>query len=270
MFGSIHTDGSDNLGTKKCQFCAEEILEEAIKCKHCGSMLDESSSSLTKSEPPVESPTKSEPTIKHKKSKQVPTSVGCLIIIILFVVVIPFCMKVAEGPNERVKPTAVQSEQKTSDAVPTPLTEAQKAEKTEKILTQLKTIPVEEHEKNRDLYQQLSSMHPDNEKYKEKFNFYQGKIVAKRQKARAAAERKKKIEGQFSSWDGSHRNLAQTIKQGMNDPKSYEHVETVYWDRGDHLVVRTTFRGKNAFGGVVVNSVKAKVDLNGNVFQIIE
>ena len=56
----------------------------------------------------------------------------------------------------------------------------------------------------------------------------------------------------------------------MNDPDSYEHVETVYWDRDDHLVVSTTFRGKNAFGGTVSNTVKAKVSLDGQDIEIVE
>ena len=28
---------------KSCKFCAEEVKDEAIKCKHCGSMLVETS-----------------------------------------------------------------------------------------------------------------------------------------------------------------------------------------------------------------------------------
>ena len=81
--------------------------------------------------------------------------------------------------------------------------------------------------------------------------------------------RKESLQKLFSAWDGSHRALTEVIKKSMNDPGSYEHEETVYWDKGDHLIVKTTFRGKNAFGGVVKNWVMAKVDLNGNVIEIL-
>jgi len=86
---------------------------------------------------------------------------------------------------------------------------------------------------------------------------------------RLAAERKKRIESGFSYWNGSHRGLTKLIKKTMNDPKSYKHVETTYGDKGDHLIVKTTFRGKNAFGGVVANWVMAKTDLDGNVIEVI-
>ena len=81
--------------------------------------------------------------------------------------------------------------------------------------------------------------------------------------------RKELVEKHFSAWDGSHRGLTRVIKDSMNDPKSYEHVETRYGDKGDYLIVSTTFRGKNAFGGVVKNTIVAKVDLEGNVIEIL-
>ena len=84
------------------------------------------------------------------------------------------------------------------------------------------------------------------------------------------ADEEERIKRGFSGWDGSHKGLTKVIKSMMNDPGSYEHAETVYWSQGDHLIVRTSFRGKNAFGGVVLNWVKAKVDLDGNVLEIIE
>jgi len=140
---------------------------------------------------------------------------------------------------------------------------------TEKLLAELKSVSTEEYEKNRRLYQQLLNMHPDNELYKNKVTFYSRKIKEEKEKQIAAEARKKKIKSQFSAWDGSHRNLKRVIKESMNDPDSYKHVETVYWDRGDHLIVKTTFRGKNAFGGVVKNAVTAKVSLDGQVLQVL-
>ncbi len=82
-------------------------------------------------------------------------------------------------------------------------------------------------------------------------------------------ERQIKVESQFSSWDGSHRGLTDLIKKSMNDPSSYEHIETRFRDDGDHIVVITKFRGANAFGGKVINTVSAKVDFSGNVIEVV-
>jgi len=40
--------GAKSGTTKKCPFCAEEIQSEAIKCKHCGSLLDQASGNQLK------------------------------------------------------------------------------------------------------------------------------------------------------------------------------------------------------------------------------
>lgn len=60
------------------------------------------------------------------------------------------------------------------------------------------------------------------------------------------------------------------IKRLMNDPKSFDHLDTVYWDKDTYVIVRTEFTGKNKFGGVVRNWMKVKVDLDGNVLEMIE
>jgi len=85
-----------------------------------------------------------------------------------------------------------------------------------------------------------------------------------------AKEREDKIKRQFSVWDGSHHKLNELIKKAMNDPGSYQHVETNYFDMKDHLIVNTTFRGKNAFGALIKNTVKAKVSIDGDDIEIIE
>jgi hypothetical protein len=140
-------------------------------------------------------------------------------------------------------------------------------QKTQNLLVELEGVSAQEYEKNRSLYQQLSNLHPNDEIYKTEAAFYTKKVEEEKRKQIAAEARKKSIEAQFSGWDGSHRNLEKVIKDSMNDPSSYDHVETRSWDRGDHLVVKTTFRGKNAFGAVVKNSVRAEVSLEGTVIR---
>ena len=61
----------------------------------------------------------------------------------------------------------------------------------------------------------------------------------------------------------------------MNDPESFEHVATRYRDNGGDkgVTVYMQFRGRNAFGGKVLNSCLAMVSpFDGEVldFQLIE
>lgn len=79
-----------------------------------------------------------------------------------------------------------------------------------------------------------------------------------------------KINNQFSSWDGSHKNLVTLIKQNMNDPSSFEHVETKYTKQPDGLIIYMKYRGNNAYGGKVLANVSAKVDMEGSVVNIID
>jgi hypothetical protein len=83
------------------------------------------------------------------------------------------------------------------------------------------------------------------------------------------AERNELISEQFSGWDGSHIKLVSHVKELMNEPGSFDHVSTKYWDKGDYLLVRMRFRGRNGFGGVVVDSASALVGLDGEVIQYI-
>lgn len=79
--------------------------------------------------------------------------------------------------------------------------------------------------------------------------------------------REQKIRAQFSGWDGSHINLTKVIKASMNDPASYEHVETRFIDREEYVLVITKFRGNNVYGGKVVNVMFAQVTSNGDVME---
>ncbi|WP_455884044.1 hypothetical protein [Serratia proteamaculans] len=78
----------------------------------------------------------------------------------------------------------------------------------------------------------------------------------------------------FSGWDGSYRPLEKLIKQSMNDDSSYKHVETtshLVLGKDPHAVVKTKFKGTNAYGGIVTQTVVARIDIKtGDVVRVIE
>jgi len=83
-----------------------------------------------------------------------------------------------------------------------------------------------------------------------------------------ARKRVERIREHFNR-DGSHKGLTELILRAMDNPRSYEHVLTRYWDQGDHLRIYVEFRGTNKFGAIVKGTIVAIVDLRGNVVEIL-
>lgn len=123
----------------------------------------------------------------------------------------------------------------------------------------------------------LYAVDPDNKTYdalkqridalKEKEK-QQAERVAKSQEERDA--RRKKIEAQFSAWDGSHKKLVEDVKAHLNDAGSFEHVQTWYTDMGNHLSLKMRYRARNGFGALMLGEIVAKADLDGNIIEFSE
>lgn len=78
-----------------------------------------------------------------------------------------------------------------------------------------------------------------------------------------------KAESFLSGWDGSYRPLIKLVKDRMNDPESFEHVETRTGDYGDSFFYMSMkYRGKNGFGGIITRYIDVKVDYNGNILSV--
>lgn len=84
----------------------------------------------------------------------------------------------------------------------------------------------------------------------------------------AKAERQHLIDRQFAGFSGANHYVERVIKENMNDPSSFEFVSNSYVDKGTYILVYIKFRGANAFGATILQSVSAKVDLEGNVLSI--
>ncbi|MFS4427432.1 hypothetical protein [Stutzerimonas stutzeri] len=149
--------------------------------------------------------------------------------------------------------------------------------KIQALLAQTKALKVSDYASAVQIYSKLVELDPGNQTYVKTLARYEKVKLDAEETARkevaaqqAREARKKEVESQFSSWDGSHRTFERLIKQTMNDPDSYEHVETRFADNGDYIRVFTKFRGKNAFGGMVVDSAIADFTVTGDLIRVVE
>jgi uncharacterized protein (UPF0297 family) len=142
---------------------------------------------------------------------------------------------------------------------------ADREQKTQAILAQLKGVSANELRKNIDLYQQLVSLNPDIPAYTNKLKEFSEKLKQQEEKERVAQE-KIKIEEERrlllfgkpptqSKWDGSYYPVEKYLQKIANDPDSIkiDSCTGVYITKNG-WVVGCDYRGRNAFGGMIRQS----------------
>lgn len=152
----------------------------------------------------------------------------------------------------------------------------QNLKKMDQMVKYFNSIPESNYEEKYNVCNQIVEIFPDNVEYKTKRQYYEKLVESKKREEQVSlivekekAEKKAKIESQFSSWNGAHKKVEALIKDSMHNPDSYKHVETRYKDMGTYLLIFTAFRGTNAFGGIIKNEMVVKVDYDGEVIEIV-
>ena len=118
--------------------------------------------------------------------------------------------------------------------------------------------------------EESARLHEEADKLTKEIQIYSKHIVKK--KNESVSNVPSNIKSQFSSWDGSHRLLVKMVKNAMNDPDSFDHDKTTYHRLPDDAGIQVSmiYRGKNAFGGVVRESITARFTLDGKFIQFVE
>jgi len=71
------------------------------------------------------------------------------------------------------------------------------------------------------------------------------------------------IKSQF--FGGMHTKSVIAIKELMNDPESFEHVNTTFSESDNKVIVFTKFRGKNSFNATITQTYVTRADSIGNI-----